>query len=93
MCNTVHLCCTRHPCGVVVTCLQELRKLWDKVKNLCRDGVLDDSFFVGNWARNGMNYRLLIEPVDIANFYFRGNHNTPYGIAPPGHYIDALPMS
>jgi len=24
--------------------LQELDKLWDKVKNLCRDGLLDDSF-------------------------------------------------
>jgi hypothetical protein len=66
--------------------LQATRDFWDRVKQLCKDGLLDDSFFDGRWAERGKQYRLLVEPVDIANFYFRGLQNDR------GHYIDGIAL-
>jgi hypothetical protein len=68
--------------------LQGTRDFWNKVKELCKAGLLDDSFFEGNWARRGMDYRQLVEPVDITNFYFRSLQNTPTS----GHYIDGITL-
>lgn len=50
----------------------------------CDEGVLDDRFFDGIWAERGKQYRLLVEPVDIANYYRRDLQNER------GHYIDGI---
>lgn len=51
---------------------------------LCNKNQLDDTVFKGRWAGRGREYRLLVEPVDIANYYYMGHHLRS------GHYIDGI---
>jgi hypothetical protein len=60
------------------------------VQKLCADHVLGDEFFKqGNMARRAMDYRLLAEPTEIANYY-HGNMHLPNSTSAGGHYIDGI---
>lgn len=51
---------------------------------MAKQGQLDDSFFTRNWVRRGREYRLLWEPVEIANYYRLNLHKESV------HFIDGL---
>ena len=70
--------------------VQELWLFWRKVQRLYEAGLLAQpsadglGFFSGSWAGRGRTYRMLVEPLDIANWYFRDKH------VHFGHYIDGI---
>ena len=67
-----------------------IRDYWRNVQNLCTRGMLDDEFFKqGNMARRAKDYRLLVEPTEIANYY-HGNLHLPSSTSAGGHYIDGI---
>ena len=71
--------------------MQELWLFWRKVQRLYKAGLLaqpsadDPGFFSRSWAGRGRMYRMLVEPLDIANWYYKDKHLTP-----SGHYIDGI---
>lgn len=68
----------------VWTAMRELWGFWKRVKTAYEEGVLDDKFFSRHWAGRGREYRLLVEPVDIANYYRKNKH------LESGHYADGV---
>ena len=65
--------------------MRELNHFWKHVCFQYRGGLLalpdNTDFFSAykHWLRDGAEYRHLVEPLDIANWYKNGNR---------GHYID-----
>ena len=55
-----------------------------KLCKLARDGCLDFFGAKSHWLIRGNPFRVLVEPLDIANWYKAGNVGTS------GHYVDAI---
>lgn len=69
-----------------------LRDFWRDVQELCGQQLLDDSFFKkNNMAGRAREYRLLVEPTEIANYY-HGNMHLPNTRGQGGHYIDGITL-
>ena len=49
----------------------------------------DEGFFTKKWMGREREYRHLIEPVDIASWYFK-NKNVDSAIGPGSHYVDGI---
>jgi hypothetical protein len=67
-----------------------LNDYWKAVRKLYIANKLadeDGDFFSPDkrWLRTGNSYRVLVEPLDIANWYKCGNHTSG-----SGHYIGTL---
>jgi hypothetical protein len=71
-------------------------QLWDRVWEQHRDGLLPSNFFAhgDRWLIRAVEYRHLVEPLDIANWYFRNyqwEHAAANGCAEEGyHYADGI---
>lgn len=64
---------------------RKLNGFWDRTIDAYVDGNLPDDFFArGNtWLQSGHNYRMIVEPIDIADYY-----NNP-GWDRRGHYLES----
>lgn len=64
---------------------RKLNGFWDRTINAYMDGNLPDDFFARGktWLQSGHNYRMIVEPIDIADYY-----NNP-GWDRRGHYLES----
>ncbi|KAL9356456.1 hypothetical protein Peur_049709 [Populus x canadensis] len=61
----------------------KLAQFWDNVINLFESNQLPHDFHTqGKWVNASQSYKLLVEPLDIAEYYRTGMHRSK------GHYID-----
>ena len=63
-----------------------LRGFWDEVVELHKGKQLPDIFFDGVWVTRSNNFRLLVELMDIANYYNNRLHGESNAI--PSEYLD-----
>jgi hypothetical protein len=73
------------------TILKHLQKLWGfwrDIQHKYNLGELTDDFFTPNWIGRGREYRLLVEPLDIANFYYKEKNCD--GTEDGKHYVDGI---
>lgn len=63
---------------------QTLGAFWKNIQRQYKSGT---DIFQGSksWAGRGMAYRTLVEPLDIANWYYGGKNTGS------GHYVDDIP--
>lgn len=50
----------------------KLKKFWERTIKGYESGNVPDGFFLYNgnqWLQSGHNYRMVVEPIDIANYY------------------------
>jgi hypothetical protein len=60
----------------------KLAQFWDKVIDMMENNQLPHDFSkLGKWVNASQSYKLLVEPLDIADYYRRGNHHRK------GHYM------
>ncbi|CAN0347318.1 unnamed protein product, partial [Scytosiphon promiscuus] len=59
---------------------QAVGAYWKTIQHYCENG-LDVLSLKKSWLHRGVDYRLLVEPLDIANWYFRRKNLNS------GHYV------
>lgn len=68
--------------------MQVLWGFWKRVQDSYKHGILTDTNFFTTenraWTGKGRAYRMLVEPLDIANWYMKEN-NLEFG-----HYADGI---
>jgi enhanced disease susceptibility 1 protein len=65
----------------------ELAGRWDEIKNkFDKDELPDDFQCSEEWIRRGTHYRLLVEPLDIANYYRLGKNEDSGFYGRPSRY-------